>query len=60
MALSKMWLPIVALLYGAQLAVASCDHNNCLRAVIGSAVPTRHGSADCVSYFVATVTPATV
>jgi hypothetical protein len=29
-------------------------------AVQGSAYPTRHGTADCSSYFQATVTPATV
>jgi len=50
-----MWLSIVGLLYAAQLAAAACNHNNCLRAVIASAFPTRSGSADCSSYFKTTV-----
>jgi hypothetical protein len=70
-----MWLSIVGLwlLYAAQLAAANCNHDNCLRDVIGkplytrfgfvsicnillaSAFPTRHGSADCTSYFRTTV-----
>jgi len=45
----------VWLLYIAQLVVASCNHDNCLRAVIASAFPTRSGSADCASYFLTTV-----
>ncbi|KAB5515139.1 hypothetical protein GE09DRAFT_1231585 [Coniochaeta sp. 2T2.1] len=38
---------------------AACNANNCLRAVIASAVATRHGVADCSSYLAVTVTPAT-
>ncbi|KAN0119734.1 hypothetical protein V8E51_001942 [Hyaloscypha variabilis] len=38
----------------------SCNADNCLRAVIGSAFPTRDGAADCSSYFKATVTPAVI
>ncbi|RFU33056.1 hypothetical protein B7463_g3296, partial [Scytalidium lignicola] len=30
----------------------ACNHDNCLRAVIASAFPTRSGSADCSSFFV--------
>jgi len=44
----------------ATTAFAQCNHDNCLRAVIASAFPTRSGSADCASYFEATVTPAPV
>jgi len=39
---------------------ANCNHDNCLRAVIASAFPTRHGDADCSSYFAVTVEPETV
>ncbi|KAL7939603.1 hypothetical protein V8C35DRAFT_287122 [Trichoderma chlorosporum] len=37
-----------------------CSHNNCLRAVIASAIPggNARGSADCSSYFRKTVTPS--
>ncbi|KAM0446985.1 hypothetical protein ACHAPV_004385 [Trichoderma viride] len=37
-----------------------CSHNDCLRAVIASAVPggNARGSADCSSYFRKTVTPS--
>ncbi|KAK6540174.1 hypothetical protein TWF694_008993 [Orbilia ellipsospora] len=39
---------------------ADCAHDNCLRAVIASAFPTRHVSADCAAFLgVTTVTPAT-
>ncbi|MCJ1294552.1 hypothetical protein MMC34_006110 [Xylographa carneopallida] len=37
----------------------ACHENNCLRAIQASAFPTRHGTADCSSYFLTTVTPAT-
>ncbi|MCJ1434118.1 hypothetical protein MMC27_003484 [Xylographa pallens] len=40
-------------------STSACNEDNCLRAVQGSAFPTRHGSADCMSYFKTTVTPAT-
>jgi len=53
---------IAALLGSVESGLASmmvCNANNCLRAVQASAYPTRHGSADCQSYFVTTVTPAT-
>ncbi|MCJ1383135.1 hypothetical protein MMC17_006248 [Xylographa soralifera] len=40
-------------------STTTCNEDNCLRAVQGSAFPTRHGSADCASYFLTTVTPAT-
>jgi hypothetical protein len=52
-----MRFSIVALLYATQLAIAqspanpTCNHDNCLRAVIASAFTTRSGSADCASYF---------
>ncbi|MCJ1404705.1 hypothetical protein MMC11_007931 [Xylographa trunciseda] len=53
----------LGLLVGHGLATSNtmtvCNENNCLRAVQGSAYPTRHGTADCSSYFRATVTPAT-
>ncbi|KAK6535469.1 hypothetical protein TWF694_001925 [Orbilia ellipsospora] len=39
---------------------SACAADNCLRAVIASAFTTRHGTADCSSYFLATVTPPTV
>ncbi|KIN07009.1 hypothetical protein OIDMADRAFT_46918 [Oidiodendron maius Zn] len=45
----------LGLLYTAQLALANCNHDNCLRAVIASAFTTRSGSADCTSYFQTTV-----
>jgi len=41
------------------LGYADCNHNNCLRAVLGISFPTRSGLADCMSYLQATVTPAT-
>ncbi|KAE8450768.1 hypothetical protein EG329_005681 [Mollisiaceae sp. DMI_Dod_QoI] len=41
-------------------AAAACNSDNCYRAVLGSAFTTRHGSADCSSYFKVTVTPATL
>ncbi|KAF4627125.1 hypothetical protein G7Y89_g11032 [Cudoniella acicularis] len=37
----------------------ACNHDNCLRAVIASAFPTRDGFGDCSSYLLTTVTPAT-
>ncbi|KAA6412718.1 MAG: hypothetical protein FRX48_03710 [Lasallia pustulata] len=40
-------------------AAASCNANNCLRAIIASAFTTRHGSADCSSFLQKTITPAT-
>ncbi|KAK6526509.1 hypothetical protein TWF694_005092 [Orbilia ellipsospora] len=49
---------ILLVLSSLKLAAADCNHNNCLRAVIASAVPTRHGAADCSSYLAVTVTPA--
>ncbi|MCJ1245751.1 hypothetical protein MMC30_002955 [Trapelia coarctata] len=60
-----MRVSTVAILYGAQLAAAvttmkACAQDNCLRAVIASAFPTRKGTTDCSSYFATTVTPATV
>ncbi|OIW30689.1 hypothetical protein CONLIGDRAFT_630639 [Coniochaeta ligniaria NRRL 30616] len=48
-----------ALLLGPIGAIADCSHNNCLRAVIGDAFPTRNGAADCSSYLRVTVTPPT-
>ncbi|KAN0101452.1 hypothetical protein V8E51_011962 [Hyaloscypha variabilis] len=41
-------------------ASTACNADSCLRAIQASAFPTRHGVADCSSYFVTTVTPATV
>ena len=32
-----------------------CNQNNCLRAIIGSAFPTRDGLADCNSYLLSTI-----
>ncbi|KAK6535624.1 hypothetical protein TWF694_002079 [Orbilia ellipsospora] len=43
----------------ASVVTADCAKNNCLRAVIASAFPTRHGSADCSAFMVTTVTPTT-
>ncbi|KAL1873619.1 hypothetical protein VTK73DRAFT_806 [Phialemonium thermophilum] len=40
------------------VSATGCSHDNCLRAVIASAFPTRHGVADCSSYLHTTVTPA--
>jgi len=37
----------------------ACVADNCLRAIRASAFPTRLGTADCSSYFITTVTPAT-
>lgn len=31
----KMWLSIVVFVYSVQFAMADCNHDNCLRAVIG-------------------------
>ena len=61
----NMYLFIPIVLYSVLLATAAsstlvCNRNDCLRAVVASAFPTRHGSADCASYFEATVTPAAV
>ncbi|MCJ1416040.1 hypothetical protein MMC32_002375 [Xylographa parallela] len=39
-------------------STSACNEDNCLRAIQGSAYPTRHGTADCMSYFKTTVTPA--
>ncbi|KAK6526574.1 hypothetical protein TWF694_005156 [Orbilia ellipsospora] len=39
---------------------SACAADNCLRAIIASAFPTRHGTADCSSYFMVTVTPPTI
>ncbi|TPX17538.1 uncharacterized protein E0L32_003181 [Thyridium curvatum] len=38
---------------------AACSSNNCLRAVRKEPTKDRNGTADCLSYFQATVTPAT-
>lgn len=59
----RIFFPVV--FYSAQPATAAsstfvCNRNDCLRAVVASAFPTRHGSADCASYFEATVTPVAV
>lgn len=43
----------------AALMARDCSHDNCLRAVIASAFLTRSATADCSSYFLTTVTPAT-
>ncbi|MCJ1283027.1 hypothetical protein MMC26_002354 [Xylographa opegraphella] len=43
----------------AAASAASCNADNCLRAVRANSFPTRSGAADCSSYFEATVTPAT-
>ncbi|MCJ1403257.1 hypothetical protein MMC11_006480 [Xylographa trunciseda] len=40
-------------------STSACNEDNCLRAVQGTAYTTRHGTADCQSYFMTTVTPAT-
>ncbi len=42
------------------LVWADCSHNNCLRAVIASAYPTRPTVADCGSFLAITTTPSTV
>ncbi|MCJ1418944.1 hypothetical protein MMC32_005295 [Xylographa parallela] len=52
-------LAIVAVGAAAAPTSTACNENNCLRAVKASAFPTRHGTADCSSYFLTTVTPAT-
>ncbi|KAJ9143444.1 hypothetical protein NKR23_g6486 [Pleurostoma richardsiae] len=51
---------LVAAILGPLIVAADCTHNNCLRAVIGEAFPTRDGLGDCGSYLRVTVTPATV
>ncbi|MCJ1323084.1 hypothetical protein MMC15_008435 [Xylographa vitiligo] len=53
---------VLGLLVGHGLTASTmmvCNENNCLRAVQGSAYTTRHGTADCSSYLLATVTPST-
>jgi len=56
-----MKLSVIALLCATQLAVAdlpanpTCNRDNCLRAIVASAFPTRSGSADCASYLATTV-----
>ncbi|KAB5559763.1 hypothetical protein GE09DRAFT_1114168 [Coniochaeta sp. 2T2.1] len=57
----KTRVPLIsALLAGSIGAIADCSHNNCLRAVIGDAFPTRNGAADCSLYLRVTVTPPTI
>ncbi|KAE9371747.1 hypothetical protein N431DRAFT_467909 [Stipitochalara longipes BDJ] len=53
-----MRFPILTLICGTHLALA-CSENNCLRALIASAFPSRTASADCSSYLRTTITPAT-
>ncbi|KAF3162809.1 hypothetical protein EYR41_008635 [Orbilia oligospora] len=48
-------LVLTGALYAADLALAGCAADNCLRAVRASAFPTRSGTADCSSFFSATV-----
>ncbi|MCJ1336122.1 hypothetical protein MMC09_001398 [Bachmanniomyces sp. S44760] len=59
-----MYFSAIVILYGAHLATASviatCDRNNCLRAVIASNFPTRHPSDDCSSFLAKTITPDTI
>ncbi|MCJ1395556.1 hypothetical protein MMC18_008442 [Xylographa bjoerkii] len=52
-------LAFVAVGAAAAPTSTACNENNCLRAIQASAFSTRHGSADCSSYFLTTVTPAT-
>ncbi|MCJ1387000.1 hypothetical protein MMC17_010129 [Xylographa soralifera] len=52
-------LAIVAVGAAAAPTSTACNENNCLRAIQASAFPTRHGTADCSSYFLTTITPAT-
>ncbi|MCJ1319129.1 hypothetical protein MMC15_004462 [Xylographa vitiligo] len=59
-----MWSTLISLAIVAVGAAAAptstaCNENNCLRAIQASVFPTRHGTADCSSYFLTTVTPAT-
>jgi len=42
-----------------EVVAADCNANNCLRAVIASAFPTRVTIEDCSSFMAVTVTPAT-
>ncbi|KAF3933264.1 hypothetical protein ABW19_dt0208715 [Dactylella cylindrospora] len=55
-------LVAVVLLAAAAVAqtLSKCAADNCLRAIRASAFPTRSGTADRSSYFLATVTPTTV
>ncbi|RVD84624.1 uncharacterized protein DFL_006363 [Arthrobotrys flagrans] len=48
-------LVLAAALYSADIAFAGCAADNCLRAVRASVFPTRSGTADCSSFFSATV-----
>ncbi|MCJ1400083.1 hypothetical protein MMC11_003286 [Xylographa trunciseda] len=52
-------LAFVAVGAAAAPTSTACNANNCLRAIEASAFPTRHGTADCSSYFLTAVTPAT-
>ncbi|KAK6537273.1 hypothetical protein TWF694_011465 [Orbilia ellipsospora] len=58
----RFTIPCLALASVASAATTlmKCSHNNCLRAVIGERDPTRNGTADCSSYFLATLTPDTI
>ncbi|MCJ1282993.1 hypothetical protein MMC26_002320 [Xylographa opegraphella] len=41
-------------------STSACNEDNCVTSCCqASAFPTRHGTADCMSYFMTTVTPAT-
>ncbi|KAF3908177.1 hypothetical protein AA313_de0201593 [Arthrobotrys entomopaga] len=53
-------LALVSVASAVTTTLMSCHKNNCLRAVIADAFPTRSGVADCSSYFLATLTPDTV
>ncbi|EPS35297.1 hypothetical protein H072_11346 [Dactylellina haptotyla CBS 200.50] len=57
--LSSILLFSAASAASAATTLMKCNADNCLRAIRASAFPTRLGTADCSSYFLATVTPDT-
>ncbi|KAF3903277.1 hypothetical protein ABW20_dc0109235 [Dactylellina cionopaga] len=59
----KYAIPFVGLIAAAAATgsgITQCAADNCLRAVRATAFPTRPGTADCISYFLTTLTPDTV
>ncbi|MCJ1437972.1 hypothetical protein MMC27_007359 [Xylographa pallens] len=57
--LIKLLLVAVGVAAMPAASTSACNQDNCLRAVEASAFSTRQGTADCMSYFRTTVTPAT-
>ncbi|MCJ1397260.1 hypothetical protein MMC11_000452 [Xylographa trunciseda] len=57
--LIKLLLVAVGVAAVPAASTSACNEDNCLRAVQASAFKTRQGTADCMSYLLTTVTPAT-